>query len=233
MKKNSFKPGVKITIFFIFFAVLFFSLGVWQIERGQAKTKILNQFNSNLKKSPSYIDNKSQIWDRVYVSGTWMSSQQILIDNVIHRGIAGFKVITPLKIEGLNKIILIDRGWIKQNEYRDDIPEINIVEQNETVSGILELPELGLVLSDNLVTDEWPKISQTKNFDTISKEYDLELYPMILLADPVHKNSLEYIKITPTNMTPIKHYGYSSQWFLMFIVLCLMYIWYGFKRNEK
>jgi surfeit locus 1 family protein len=162
-----------------------------------------------------------------------MSSQQILIDNVIHRGIAGFKVITPLKIEGLNKIILIDRGWIKQNEYRDDIPEINIVEQNETVSGILELPELGLVLSDNLVTDEWPKISQTKNFDTISKEYDLELYPMILLADPVHKNSLEYIKITPTNMTPIKHYGYSSQWFLMFIVLCLMYIWYGFKRNEK
>ena len=179
MKKNSFKPGVKITIFFVFFAVLFFSLGVWQIERGQAKTKILNQFNSNLKKSPSYIDNKSQKWDRVYVSGTWMSSQQILIDNVIHRGIAGFKVITPLKIEGLNKIILIDRGWIKQNEYRDDIPEINIVEQNETVSGILELPELGLVLSDNLVTDEWPKISQTKNFDTISKEYDLELYPMI------------------------------------------------------
>ena len=233
MKKNSFKPGVKITIFFVFFAVLFFSLGVWQIERGQAKTKILNQFNSNLKKSPSYIVNKSQKWDRVYVSGTWMSSQQILIDNVIHRGIAGFKVITPLKIEGLNKIILIDRGWIKQNEYRDDIPEINIVEQNETVSGILELPELGLVLSDNLVTDEWPKISQTKNFDTISKEYDLELYPMILLADPVHKNSLEYIKITPTNMTPIKHYGYSSQWFLMFIVLCLMYIWYGFKRNEK
>ena len=233
MKKNSFKPGVKITIFFVFFAVLFFSLGVWQIERGQAKTKILNQFNSNLKKSPSYIDNKSQKWDRVYVSGTWMSSQQILIDNVIHRGIAGFKVITPFKIESLNKIILIDRGWVKQNEYRDDIPEINIVEQNETVSGILELPELGLVLSDNLVTDEWPKISQTKNFDTISKEYDLELYPMILLADPVHKNSLEYIKITPTNMTPIKHYGYSSQWFLMFIVLCLMYIWYGFKRNEK
>ena len=74
MKKNSFKPGVKITIFFVFFAVLFFSLGVWQIERGQAKTKILNKFNSNLKKSPSYIDNKSQKWDRVYVSGTWMSS---------------------------------------------------------------------------------------------------------------------------------------------------------------
>ena len=233
MKKNKFNPGIKITIFFVFFAVLFFSLGLWQIDRGQAKTVLLDEFEKNSLKSPVYISKDSKKWDRVYVSGTWMSSQQILIDNVIHRGIAGFKVITPLKIEGLNKIILIDRGWIKQNEYRDDIPEINIVEQNETVSGILELPELGLVLSENLVTDEWPKISQTKNFDTISKEYDLELYPMILLADPVHKNSLEYIKITPTNMTPIKHYGYSSQWFLMFIVLCFMYIWYGYKRNAK
>ena len=233
MKKNTFKPGTKITIFFIFFGTLFFSLGVWQIERGQAKTKILNEFNSNLKKNPSYISNTSQKWDRVYVNGTWVGSEQILIDNIIHRGIAGYKVITPFKINEIDKIILIDRGWIKQNEYRDDIPEINILEQDETVSGILELPELGLVLSDDLVTDEWPKVSQTKNFDTISKEYDVELFPMILLADPINKNSLEYIKITPTNMTPIKHYGYSAQWFLMFIVLCSMYIWYGFNRNEK
>tara|TARA_B100001059_G_scaffold12372_1_gene9943 strand:+ start:134 stop:835 length:702 start_codon:yes stop_codon:yes gene_type:complete len=233
MEKKRFKPGTKITVFFIFFGVLFFSLGVWQIERGQAKTKILNDFNSNLKKKPSYLNNASQKWDRVYVNGTWVGSKQILIDNIIHRGIAGYKVISPFRIKEMDKTILVDRGWIKQNEYRDDMPEIDILEQDETVSGILELPELGLVLSDNLVTAEWPKVSQTKNFDIISKEYDTELFPMILLADPVHKNSLEYIKITPTNMTPIKHYGYSAQWFLMFIVLCLMYIWYGFNRDEK
>ena len=94
MKKNTFKPGTKITIFFIFFGTLFFSLGVWQIERGQAKTKILNEFNSNLKKNPSYISNTSQKWDRVYVNGTWVGSEQILIDNIIHRGIAGYKAVS-------------------------------------------------------------------------------------------------------------------------------------------
>ena len=51
------------------------------------------------------------------------------------------------------------------------------------------------------------------------KEYDETIYPMILLEDPLLKNSLEYIKITPTNMMPSKHYGYSAQWFLMFFVL--------------
>ena len=89
------------------------------------------------------------------------------------------------------------------------------------------------VLSDDLVTKEWPKISQTKSPSVLLKEYDEGTYDLILLADPLLENSLEYIKITPTNMMPSKHYGYSAQWFLMFFVLCLMYVWYGYKRNEK
>ena len=152
---------------------------------------------------------------------------------IINRGVAGYKVLTPLRIIETNQLILVDRGWIKQNKYREILPNIELIETNEVISGILEYPELGLVLSENLVSKEWPKISQTKNLEVISKEYDEFIYPMILLADPILKNSLEYIKITPTNMTPAKHYGYSAQWFLMFLVLCLMYLWYGFKKNEK
>tara|TARA_Y100001970_G_scaffold186730_1_gene227089 strand:+ start:1399 stop:2100 length:702 start_codon:yes stop_codon:yes gene_type:complete len=233
MKKNKFRPGAKITIFFVFFAILFFSLGVWQIERGQAKANILNEFNDNLKKTPSNLDESSKKWDRVYVRGSWINSEQILIDNIINRGIAGYKVITPLNIEGSDKTILVDRGWIKQNKYRGVLPDISLEEKSETVSGILELPELGLVLSNDIVTSEWPKISQSKNFKILAEQFDMNLFPMILLADPINQNSLEYIKITPTNMTPTKHYGYSAQWFLMFVVLCAMYIWYGLNKNEK
>ena len=233
MKKNKFKPGARITIFFVFFAILFFSLGVWQIERGQSKAGILNEFNDNLKKTPSNLDVSSKKWDRVFVKGTWVNSKQILIDNIINRGIVGYKVITPLNIEGSDKTILVDRGWIKQNKYREVLPDISIEEKSETVSGILELPELGLVLSNDLVTSEWPKISQSKNFEILAEQFDMNLFPMILLADPINQKSLEYIKITPTNMTPTKHYGYSAQWFLMFLVLCVMYIWYGLNKYEK
>ena len=233
MVKNKFNPGIRITIFFVFFAILFFSLGLWQIERGQAKTTILAEFEDNLSKTPVYLNQESKKWDRVYVKGKWDNSKQILVDNIINRGIAGYKVLTPLRIIETNQLILVDRGWIKQNKYREILPNIELIEADEVVSGILEYPELGLVLSEDLVSKEWPKISQTKNLEVISKEYDEFIYPMILLADPILKNSLEYIKITPTNMTPTKHYGYSAQWFLMFLVLCLMYLWYGFKKNEK
>lgn len=233
MVKNKFNPGIRITIFFVFFAILFFSLGLWQIERGQAKTTILAEFEDNLSKTPLYLNQESKKWDRVYVKGKWDNSKQILVDNVINRGVAGYKVLTPLRIIETNQLILVDRGWIKQNKYREILPNIKLIETDEVVSGILEYPELGLVLSEDLVSKEWPKISQTKNLEVISKEYDEFIYPLILLADPILKNSLEYIKITPTNMTPTKHYGYSAQWFLMFLVLCLMYLWYGFKKNEK
>ncbi len=233
MVKNKFNPGIRITIFFVFFAILFFSLGLWQIERGQAKTIILAEFEDNLSKTPVYLNQESKKWDRVYLKGKWDNSKQILVDNVINRGVVGYKVLTPLRIIETNQLILVDRGWVKQNKYREILPNIELVEADEIVSGILEYPELGLVLSEDLVSKEWPKISQTKNLEVISKEYDEFIYPMILLADPILKNSLEYIKITPTNMTPTKHYGYSAQWFLMFLVLCLMYLWYGFKKNEK
>jgi surfeit locus 1 family protein len=233
MKKNKFNPGKRITIFFVFFAFLFFSLGLWQIERGQAKTNLLDDFEKKILEKPSYINQKSQKWDRVYVEGIWDSSNQILIDNVIRRGIAGYKVLTPLRMKETDQLILVDRGWIKQNTFRDQLPDIKLIQIDEVVSGILEIPELGLVLSDDLVSKEWPKISQTKNLGVIKNEYDENIFPMILLADPTLKNSLEYIKITPTNMTPIKHYGYSAQWFLMFLVLCFMYVWYGYKRNAK
>jgi len=233
MERNKFNPGIRITIFFVFFAILFFSLGLWQIERGQAKTTILAEFEDNLSKTPTYLNQESKRWDRVYVKGKWDSSKQILVDNVINRGVVGYKVLTPLRIIETNQLMLVDRGWIKQNKFRDILPSIELVEGDEVISGILEYPELGLVLSEDLISKEWPKVSQTKNLEVISKEYDEFIYPMILLADPILKNSLEYIKIIPTNMTPTKHYGYSAQWFLMFLVLCLMYLWYGFKKNEK
>lgn len=230
MKKNKFNPGIRITVFFIFFAILFFSLGLWQIERGQAKTTLLKEFDENSLKAPKSITKDSKKWDRVYIQGKWNGSEQILIDNVINRGIAGYKVITPFQLDETGELILVDRGWIKRNRNIENLPDVSLTDIRERVSGILESPELGLMLSDEVVSEKWPKISQTKNFEVISKEYNVPMFPLILLADPTSRYSLEYIKINPTNMTPVKHYGYSAQWFLMFLVLCGMYIWYGYKK---
>ena len=233
MKSKKFNPGISITIFFIFFASVFFALGIWQIERGQTKASIILEFENNLKKDASVFSEDSKKWDKVFINGTWDSSRQMLIDNVINRGVAGYKVLTPLKISNSDTFILVDRGWIPREASRQTLPNIEINNIKEKVFGTLENPELGFVLSDILVSSDWPKVSQTKNLKIISKEYNYTLAQFILVADPILKNSLEYLKIIPTNMMPSKHYGYSAQWFTMFLVLCFMYIWLGYKKNEK
>jgi surfeit locus 1 family protein len=233
MKSEKFKPGKSITIFFIFFASVFFALGLWQIERGQAKANIILEFENNLKKDASVFSEDSKKWDKVFINGTWDNSRQMLVDNVINRGVAGYKVLTPFKISNSDTLILVDRGWIPREASRQTLPNIDINNIKEKVFGTLENPELGFVLSDILVSGDWPKVSQTKNLDVISKEYNDPLAQFILVADPILKNSLEYLKIIPTNMMPSKHYGYSAQWFTMFLVLCFMYIWLGYKKNEK
>lgn len=233
MNFKKFNPGKKITAFFIFFATTFFLLGLWQVERGHEKSNIVEQFNNNSIKNPKLFSEVSSKWDRVKVKGIWNGSKQILIDNVINSGIAGYKVLTPLQIDETGIFILVDRGWISQGKSRDTLPKIDIKDEYVEVTGILEDPELGFVLSEDLVTDNWPKVSQTKNLDVLRKEFEEQLSRYILVADPTLKSSLAYIKIIPSNMTAEKHFGYAIQWFTMFVALCLMYIWIGFKKNEE
>ena len=233
MNFKKFNPGKKITAFFIFFATTFFLLGLWQVERGHEKSNIVEQFNNNSIKNPKLFSEVSSKWDRVKVKGIWNGSKQILIDNVINSGIAGYKVLTPLQIDETGIFILVDRGWISQGKSRDTLPKIDIKDEYVEVTGILEDPELGFVLSEDLVTDNWPKVSQTKNLDVLRKEFEEQLSRYILVADPTLKSSLTYMKIIPSNMTAEKHFGYAIQWFTMFVALCLMYIWIGFKKNEE
>ena len=233
MNFKKFNPGKKITVFFIFFATTFFLLGLWQVERGHEKSNIIEQFNNNITKTPKSFSEESSKWDRVIVKGIWDGSKQILVDNVINSGIAGYKVLTPLQINETEIFILVDRGWISQGKSRDTLPRIDIKDEYVEVYGILEDPELGFVLSEDLVTDNWPKVSQTKNLDVLRKEFDEQLSSYILVADPTLKSSLAYMKIVPSNMTAEKHFGYAIQWFTMFVALCLMYLWIGFKKNEE
>src|SRR5262249_31614831 len=47
---------------------------------------------------------------------------QILIDNKVHAGRAGYDVVTPLKLDG-GAVVLVDRGWTPGGPTRALLPE--------------------------------------------------------------------------------------------------------------
>ena len=207
-------------------------MGVWQIERGQAKSKILSAYEKAGDELPNKLSSGSFKWQRVVTKGYLDANNQVLLDNVINKGIAGYKVLTPLISEDTEKLLLVDRGWLPAGNDRGKLPKLDISKNEVKIFGTLESPELGFVLSENLITNSSPKVSQTKNIEVLQTAFNQELFPFILVAEPTLKDSLEYIKITPTNMTPAKHYGYAIQWFTMFLAICFMYLWIG-SKNEK
>jgi len=227
------KSRLAATIFYIIFGSVFVFLGFWQIERGAEKDQIVSNFEEAQMKQPLPISNNSKKWDRVYVNGALDKSKTIFIDNTIYKGVLGYKVVAPLILD-IDEIILVDFGWTKQPERRGDVKTVEISSnQNISVTGVLEQPELGLVLSDELFSSSWPKISQSKSIDALQELFDEKIYPFILLSDFRKDSDLTYIKPVVTNMPPVKHYGYAGQWFAMFIALTIMYIYFLRKSTNE
>ena len=227
------KSRLAATIFYIIFGSVFVFLGFWQIERGAEKDQIVSNFEEAQMKQPLPISNNSKKWDRVYVNGALDKSKTIFIDNTIYKGALGYKVVAPLILD-MDGIILVDFGWTKQPERRGDVKTVEISSnENISVTGVLEQPELGLVLSDELFSSSWPKISQSKSIDALQELFDEKIYPFILLSDFRKDSDLTYIKPVVTNMPPVKHYGYAGQWFAMFIALTIMYIYFLRKSTNE
>ena len=227
------KSRLAATIFYIIFGSIFVFLGFWQIERGAEKDQIVSNFEEAQTKQPLPISNNSKKWDRVYVNGALDKSKTIFIDNTIYKGVLGYKVVAPLILD-MDEIILVDFGWTKQPERRGDVKTVEISSnQNISVTGVLEQPELGLVLSDELFSSSWPKISQSKSIDALQELFDEKIYPFTLLSDFRKDSDLTYIKPVVTNMPPVKHYGYAGQWFAMFIALTIMYIYFLRKSTNE
>ena len=228
--KDQIQENKLLASFSIFFVIVFVFLGVWQIERAAHKEGLLQAFNAEQESPPIRLTSQSPDWSRVFVDGIFDSSRQILIDNQIHKGKVGYKIFTPFRFDD-NKIVLVDRGWIAQGQSRSDLPQLNILEKKSRIIATVTSPEQGVLAGSELLTNEWPRVSQTKAVEVIASAFKEPILDIVLVLDPGSSQITEFIQIKPFAMTPVKHYGYAMQWFTMSIVLLGMFL-YALKREK-
>ena len=228
--KDQIQENKLLASFSIFFVIVFVFLGVWQIERAAHKEGLLQAFNAEQESPPIRLTSQSPDWSRVFVDGIFDSSRQILIDNQIHKGKVGYKIFTPFRFDD-NKIVLVDRGWIAQGQSRSDLPQLNILEKKSRIIATVTSPEQGVLAGSELLTNEWPRVSQTKAVEVIASAFKEPILDIVLVLDPGSSQITEFIQIRPFAITPVKHYGYAMQWFTMSIVLLGMFL-YALKREK-
>src|SRR5699024_2794470 len=131
---------------FLLIMIVLTSLGVWQLRRAGEKQTIEMARKERGDLQPLQIGNTQlQAADAEYrtgiARGRFDNEHTLFLDNQIYRGQAGYYVLTPLRLDGSANAILVNRGWVPANLYRQQLPQIEDTPHSLiTIHGTLRQP---------------------------------------------------------------------------------------------
>ena len=113
-----FSPRLVTSIFTVIFFILFLHLGFWQLDRAEQKRELHSFFNERQSKEAINLNNNfitdagNFLWRKVSATGNFLERHQILLDNQVNAGQAGYYIYTPFKLKNSEGIFLVNRGWV-------------------------------------------------------------------------------------------------------------------------
>ncbi|MEK7785020.1 MAG: SURF1 family cytochrome oxidase biogenesis protein, partial [Chloroflexota bacterium] len=104
-------------LFVIVGASVMIGLGFWQLSRLNERRALNAEIKSRLNQPSTTItgealDTATIEYRHAIVTGAFDFSQEILLRNRSFSEISGMHLLTPLRIEGSDVAVLVDRGWI-------------------------------------------------------------------------------------------------------------------------
>ena len=196
----------------------FVSFGMWQWNKAAAKEARQTLLDTRASESPVQLsaqtaDAESLRFRRITVRGHYEPQHQILIDNRVHQERAGYHVITPLRIDGSEMRVLVNRGWISANGTRH-IPSV------ETPTAAVELQATAIVPGTRFFTlapepagSGWQPVWQNLDLARYRQVVDFPLQPVVLQLDPQSSGG-GFVRDWPRPDERIeRHIGYAWQWF--------------------
>ncbi|MES2626980.1 MAG: SURF1 family protein [Pseudomonadota bacterium] len=235
-----FRFNWKLTLFTVLLFPLLVRLGFWQLEREQEKIQLQDLYSERQQQVPEdllALDEHDDLqYRQVAVAGQYDNDHIFLLDNKIYQGQVGYEVIVPL-LTGNGLIVFINRGWIPQGQYRDQLPEVPLVDGSVELAGSVYVA-VGeqLVLGSELATADWPKVIQTLDtsalFMLAGYETESQFFPYSVRLD---ENSSDVLKRDwpVISTTPEKHRAYAVQWFAMAMVLLGLYLYTSFRPEPN
>lgn len=231
-----FSPGVFSTLLTFGLLYIMISLGFWQLDRAEYKDTLQQKIEQrksltalSLDELPATADDRR--FNPVAFIGKYDAAHTFLLDNKTFDGRVGYHVLTPVKIDA-TRSILVNRGFVAQGRSRALLPEIETVDGEIMLTGLLDLPPPhGLILGDNINdATHWPVVIQYVDLDKLSQLSGHALYDMVLWLDKEEVGEFEY-DLPVLNLNSAKNNGYAFQWFALSFALLMIYIFVNTKKS--
>ena len=236
----SFRPRLVTSLLAFVVLLLLLGLGFWQLDRAGQKQALFEQYQERGKMSAIDLnssvtrDPDAMLWRRASVKGEYHERLQVLLDNQIHEGRAGYYVYTPFKIKGFGEWILVNRGWIAAGEYRSSIPAIKNPAGVVAITGSIKQPPFsGILLNENYIEKLAGGVLRTQSIDIdrLGQEMDIEFLPYILRLDSASASGFVR-QWPPAGSGRERNLGYAFQWFMMAAIVLFLYFYLNIKRSE-
>ncbi len=207
------------------------SLGQWQARKAEQKHALQETYDQrekglSLQVGAHPLDPVAVRYSRVIVRGRYEPAYQILLDNQVHEGMAGYHVLTPLHIEGGNMYVLVNRGWVPIGRDRSVLPETDVPQGVVEVSGYAAVPSgkfFELEKPEDLQSG-WQKVWQNLDLKRYADAAPFPLQPVVIRLDPA-STAGGYVREWPRPDARIEvHRGYALQWYGMAAVLTVFYL---------
>jgi surfeit locus 1 family protein len=239
VKDYSFKPGWKASLGFLALIALFVNLGFWQLHRADEKKALLASREQRGRDEPVRLsgteaDAESLRYRRVTVAGEYDPDHQFLVDNQVRDQQPGYLVLTPLRIAGSDRAVLVNRGWVPLGVDRTHRPEVGLKAREARVAGVVDtFPRVGFKLKGAEVPGSgWPSLVQVPEPERLAERLGYKVLPYQVLLDPAAPEG--YARAWhEVALDPAKNQGYALQWFLFATVAAVLYLRHGFKAGSR
>ena len=236
--RRVFRPGIVPTIATLALAPTLAALGFWQLSRAEDKQILIDNFEQAAAKAPattdlSAIDPKKHRYQRIALSGTFDATHQVLLDAITLQGQAGFEVLTPLKLEGTNSAVMVNRGWVAATGERRPADDLQVDTQARQLRGAVDrFSQPGIKLGDNAPQSGWPRMMLFPQAADISEALGYPVLEWQLLLDASEPDGFERQWQPATEFGPERHIGYAVQWFALCATLLIIYIVVNYKHED-
>ena len=205
------------------------SLGRWQLGRAAQKESL--QASMEAQGSKHLVDAAqllgasdplALVHQPALLRGQWLADQTVYLDNRQMHDKVGFFVVTPLRLEGSDRVVLVQRGWVARNFVeRDKVPAIVTPSGLVAIEGRMAPPPGKLFeLGQPSVT----AIRQNLDLQQLQSHIGAPLLPVILRQTGPASEGL--LRDWPAvNNGVEKNYGYALQWFAMAALMAVLYRW--------
>lgn len=212
----------------LFGIALFTGLGIWQLDRGQAKEQWLAQFEMNsaaaVTLSAQTPAPASLTLQPAQATGQYLAERQLLQDGQSRAGRPGYHVWTPLRLAD-GGLALVNRGWIAQPFDAAINPLAAPAGEVTVTGGWRALPEPGIRLTAGECRKpaSFPVVVVYPRLEQLVCLLGQSLLPGLLLMDPLTPGG--YVREwSVIGIPPERHYGYAVTWFGLGLTAVFLFV---------